>query len=147
MPSWTWVIFGLFLLGAEAVTPGGFFLIFFGLSAILVGALAWLEAAGPVWMEWLLFSAFSVVFLLLVRPRLVDHLSSEHGRGNTTMPDYVGEGATLLEDLPPGAIAKAELRGTSWTVRSRCSSLISRGTRCRVERIDGLTLWIRPESA
>lgn len=147
MPSWTWVIFGIVLLGAEAVTPGGFFLIFFGLSAILVGALAWLEAAGPAWMEWLLFSAFSVVFLLLVRPRLVDHFSTGNSRGNTTLPDYVGEGATLLEDLAPGAIAKAELRGTSWTVRSRSSSRIARGTRCRVERIDGLTLWISPESA
>lgn len=147
MPSWTWIILGLFLLGAEAVTPSGFFLIFFGLSAVLVGALAWIEAAGPVWMQWLLFSTFSVVFLLLVRPRLVDHFSSGRGRGNRTMPDYVGEGAVLLEDLEPGAIAKAELRGTSWTVRSRSSSRIARGTRCRVERIDGLTLWISPETA
>jgi membrane protein implicated in regulation of membrane protease activity len=147
MPSWTWLIVGLFLLGAEAVTPGGFFLVFFGLSAILVGTLAWIEAVGSIWMEWLLFSVFSVLFLMLVRPRLVDHFSSRHRSGNTKTPDYLGEAATLLEDLDPGAIAKAELRGTSWTVRSHSSSRIIRGTRCRVERIDGLTLWISPEAA
>lgn len=147
MPAWTWILLGLLLLAAEAVTPGGFFVLFFGLSAVLVGALAWIEAAGPEWTQWLLFSAFSIVLLLMVRPRLVDRLSSEGMAGNTPLPDYVGETAVLLEDLAPGAVGKAELRGTSWTVRSRATSAIPGGTRCRVERVEGLTLWIAPETA
>lgn len=146
MPSWIWILTGLVLLGVEAVTPGGFFMLFFGLSAVLVGALAGLGAAGPAWMQWLLFSAFSIVFLLLVRPRVVDRFAKS-GSGNTPLPDYVGETAILVADLPPGAVGKAELRGTSWTVRSRSSSTIPAGARCRVERVDGLTLWISPETA
>lgn len=145
MPSWIWILLGFFLLGVEAVTPGGFFMLFFGLAAVLVGALAWLGAAGPAWTQWLLFSAFSIAFLMLVRPRLVDRFA--RGSGNTPMPDYVGEAAILVADLAPGAVGKAELRGTSWTVRSRSSSPIPSGTRCRVERVDGLTLWISPETA
>jgi membrane protein implicated in regulation of membrane protease activity len=147
MPSWIWILFGLFLLAAEAVTPSGFFVLFFGLAALLVGALESIGASGPAWMQWLLFSAFSVTFLLLVRPHLVHRFSSEGAQGNTPLPDYVGEAALLVGDLEPGAVGKAELRGTSWNVRSRSSSTIAGGTRCRVERVDGLTLWIEPESA
>ena len=51
---------------------------------------------------------------------------------------------TLLEDLAPGAIAKAELRGTSWNVRSTHPNPIPSGARCPVQRVEGLTLWIGP---
>ena len=52
----------------------------------------------------------------------------------------------LLDDLPPGGVGKAELRGhvverphTPAARRSR------RASACRVERVDGLTLWLRAE--
>ena len=48
MAWWIWVLGGLVLLLAEVLTPGGFFVVFFGAGAILVGALkaAGLERAG-----------------------------------------------------------------------------------------------------
>jgi membrane protein implicated in regulation of membrane protease activity len=141
MTWWLWILLGLGLLAAESVTPGGFFAFFFGLSAILVGTLHWLDLTGAEPMQWLLFSAFSVAFLLLLRPRLMGRLAVS---GNTHMPDFIGEAAVLLEDLDPGAVAKAELRGTSWSVRSHEPTRMLRGSRCIVERIDGLTLWIVP---
>jgi membrane protein implicated in regulation of membrane protease activity len=57
----------------------------------------------------------------------------------------VGESASLLGALAPGGVAKAELRGTTWTVRSEHGGELAVGRRCRVERVDGLTLWVRPE--
>jgi membrane protein implicated in regulation of membrane protease activity len=41
-------------------------------------------------------------------------------------------------------VGKVELRGSSWSARSARAAL-ARGQRCRVERVDGLTLWVRPE--
>jgi inner membrane protein len=143
MPSWMWILLGLGLLAAETLTPGGFFVFFFGLSAILVGALASIGMAGGDQAQWILFSVLSVVSLMMLRPRLVDRFSastSKHGRG----PEFVGDTAILLEDLEPGGVAKAELRGTSWTVRSHHPGHIARGARCTVERVDGLTFWILP---
>ena len=43
MVWWSWMVLGLALLGAEMTTPGGFYILFFGLSALLVGTLAGLE--------------------------------------------------------------------------------------------------------
>jgi membrane protein implicated in regulation of membrane protease activity len=55
-----------------------------------------------------------------------------------------GETAIVLDDLAPGAVGKAELRGTSWTAQNAGAAALSRGQRCRVVRVEGLTLFIRP---
>jgi hypothetical protein len=49
MAWWIWVLGGLVLLVAEVTTPGGFFAIFFGAGAILVGAVKALGWEGPAW--------------------------------------------------------------------------------------------------
>ena len=48
MEWWTWILLGLLLLLAEIVTPGGFYIIFFGVGAVVVGVLAGFDAAGPL---------------------------------------------------------------------------------------------------
>jgi membrane protein implicated in regulation of membrane protease activity len=64
MAWWVWLLVGLGLLGFEMLTPGGFFILFFGLGALVVGALAGLGLTEPVWLQWLLFSVLSVGSLL-----------------------------------------------------------------------------------
>ena len=44
-----------------------------------------------------------------------------------------------------GGIGRAELRGTTWSARGVDGAALARGTRCRVDHIDGLTLWLRAE--
>ena len=56
MVWWYWMVLGLALLGAEMTTPGGFYILFFGLSALVVGTLAGLDLVEADWLQWLLFS-------------------------------------------------------------------------------------------
>src|SRR5262245_16626127 len=142
MAWWVWILVGLGLLGLEILTPGGFFVLFIGLAALAVGALVGLGAGGPAWLQWLLFSALSVASLLLFRRRLVARLRPPESIG---VGSLVGDVAVLLDDLPPGAVGKAELRGTSWSVRHDGTEMLPRGRRCRVESVDGLMLRVRPE--
>ncbi|HXX30800.1 MAG TPA: NfeD family protein [Myxococcaceae bacterium] len=142
---WLWILLGLGLLSFELLTPGGFFALFFGLAALLVGALTGLEIGGPPWVQWLLFSGLSVGFVLLLRRPLRERIKPA-ARALPPIDSLIGEVATLLEDLPPGAVGRAELRGSGWTVRSAEGKTLAKGARCRVERVDGLTLWIRPET-
>ena len=53
---WYWMLLGLVLLGAEMVTPGGFYILFFGLAALIVGSLTGLGFTQAEWLQWLLFS-------------------------------------------------------------------------------------------
>jgi membrane protein implicated in regulation of membrane protease activity len=141
MTWWLWGILGIVLLLVEMVTPGGLFALFFGVAALVVGALEAIGVAGPAWVQWLLFAVLSVLLVGVVRRRLRGALTRRHGPIDT----LVGETAVLLEDLPPQGVARAELRGTPWEARSVVAALLVKGQRCRVERVEGLTLWIRPE--
>ncbi len=143
MSWWGWVLVGLGLLGIEVLTPGGFFVLFFGLAALVVGALAGIGVTGPAWLQWLLFSLLAVGSLVLFRRRLVERLRAS---GDAMMSGgLVGDVAILVDDLPPGAVGKAELRGTTWSVRHGGPAALPRGCRCRVERVEGLLLHVRPE--
>jgi hypothetical protein len=99
--------------------------------------------AGPPWLQWLLFSVFSTLSLVLFRGRLVAW--SRAGETAPAMDTLVGEIAMPLEDLSPGSLGKVELRGTSWTARNVDERPLVKGQRSRVTRVDGLTLAIRAE--
>lgn len=142
---WHWIVLGLVLALAELAAAGGFYIIFFGISALIVGLLASVGLAGPAWMQITLFSALSVGSLVAFRARLLKWLQVDPQAPGVDA--IVGEIAVATEDLAPGGIGKVELRGSAWTARNATSSPLVRGTRCRVVRIDGLTVHVEPEGA
>jgi membrane protein implicated in regulation of membrane protease activity len=95
-----------------------------------------------VWMEWLLFSILAVVSLLFFRGPLLRMTKNTPTHVVDTM---VGESAVLLEDVHPGQTGKAELRGTTWSIRNDGIVPLAGGQRARVTKVDGLMLWVRPE--
>jgi inner membrane protein len=143
MEWWIWLLLGLLLLLAELVISGGFYIVFFGVGAIVVGILTAFQAAGPTWFQFILFSIVSVVSLWLFREKL---LQLTRARTSETVDNIVGETALLLEDISANGVGKAEMRGTSWTTRNVGATPLARGQRCRVERVEGLTLFVRAEA-
>ena len=144
MTWWPWAFLGLFLLGSEIVTPGGFYMLFFGIGALVVGALVGLGMIHSEWMSWLLFSVFSVASLVILRPPLRRLMTAD--RGNVSSVDTMGgETAIVLDDLPPGATGKAECRGSTWNAHNAGDKPLLKGQRSLVDRVDGITLWIKPE--
>ena len=69
----------------------------------------------------------------------------QHDPQAPPVDSLVGEIGVANEDLLPGAIGKIELRGAAWSARNRSAAAVPRGSRCRVVRVDGLTLMIEPE--
>lgn len=138
---WHWMLLGLLLLGGEVLIPGGLFALFFGLAALVIGALAGLGVGGPSWLQWLLFALLSIMSLLFFRGPVLTRLKLRD-QTRPRMDTLVGEIVTLRDDLPAGAVGKAELRGTVWTVQNGAAEGLRRGQRCRVQRVDGLTLHI-----
>jgi membrane protein implicated in regulation of membrane protease activity len=139
MPWWVWLVLGLILLGGETITPGGFYLLFFGVGGLAVGliGLAGLELAP--WAQWLLFTVLSVTLILVLRPRLVGRLQTPEGGVEDTL---VGEWVTLASAVPPGGIGRGELRGSAWAVQNGGDTPLAAGERCRVQRVIGLTLHV-----
>jgi membrane protein implicated in regulation of membrane protease activity len=138
---WLWLLIGLGLLAVELFTPGGFYVVFFGVGALVVGALTGFGAGGPPWTQWLIFSAVSILSLLLFRRRLLARTGM--AGPSVAMDTLEGEIAIPMEDIAPGAHGKAELRGTSWNAENIDTQPLAKGRRCRVTRVQGLTLLLR----
>lgn len=137
-----WLAGGLVLMVAELVTPSGFFIMFFGLGALTVGTLARLGVADAWWLQWLLFTVFSLGYLLLFREQL------ERRFQVPPPPDVdslVGVLATPQGAIEPGAVGRVEVRGSSWSARNVAAVAITTGQRCTVVSVDGLLLAVRPE--
>jgi membrane protein implicated in regulation of membrane protease activity len=143
MPWWGWSLLGLVLLGGEVLTPGGFFLLFFGIGALVLGLAGLLGLNGPVWLQWLLFSVLSVVSLVLIRPRVMGRLQT----GDPNRRDeLVGEIVHVETPIAPGQQGRGELRGSTWTVENVGDIALVPGDRCAVQRVTGLVLSIRKEA-
>ena len=141
MPWWAWLVLGLGLILLELLTPLSFYLMFFGVGALVLGALAGLRLPIPLWGEWLLFSGFSIAAVLLLRRPLLARFFGDGQR--LAVDSMVGETALALEDLAVGATGRVELRGTTWNARNFGAYPVARGQRCTVEKIEGLLLWVR----
>ena len=142
---WHWMVLGLFLTALELVAPGSFFIIFFGVAALIIGLLDLWGLAGPVWVQWLLFAIVSIVALLVFRNPLLRLMRAKDQPDASLVDALITETAHALEDIPPDAFGRVELRGTGWSAKNVATQIIHKGQRCTVQRVDGLMLYVLPE--
>ena len=140
MAWWQWIVLGILLLSAEMMVDAQFYLVFLGVSAVIVGLadLAW--SGSPMWGEWLLFSMVSIAAFVLFRSKLYAKLrgdSSDRGDG------LLGEIGIINADIEAGATGRIELRGTTWTARNIGDGALRQNARARVDAISGVTVDVR----
>lgn len=143
MQWWGWIVVGALLLSSELFVPTDFFLVFLGVAALIVGGVGLAGLDAPIWGQWLLFGALSLVLLVAVRGRLKRRLPAGDPGVDDTL---VGEIALIHKHLDAGATGFAELRGSQWTARNADPTPLEPGTRVRVERVEGLVLHVRRAS-
>jgi len=142
MPWWGWIVVGAALLGAETLVDAQFYLVFFGVAAIVTGALAALGIAGPAWLQWAIFGVLCVAGAAAFRRRFYGMIRRSYGEvGQGT----VGELAVAREPIPAGGRGRVELRGSVWEARNLGHTALAPGESARVERVEGLVLDLRRE--
>jgi membrane protein implicated in regulation of membrane protease activity len=139
MPVWAWWVMAALLLSAEMfLVDAQFYLVFFGIAAAIVGAIAWSGAAVPEAGQWLLFAVLSIIAMLTFRKRLYERLR----KPSDSMPDAVsvGDRVQLAATLAPGQSCRVEYRGSSWTARNVDQQTLS--GEVMITSIEGLTLLV-----
>lgn len=139
---WLWMLLGIVLLAGEVLTPGGFYIFFFGASALCVGLLKLLGFTQGFASEGVLFAGLAIAGVAFFRKPLVQHFQPL-ATPPAAVDDLTTEIAVALADIAPGALGKVELRGASWNALNDGPAPIPKAARCRVVRVDGLTLHIR----
>jgi len=141
MSPWIWFVLALFLATLEILTPGGFWMLFLGFGAFVVGILAGTGLLEPAWMQWAVFSVVSVLGLVLLRKpmrRLLDRSTP-----SSPIDSMVGESCQIVEAIPADGFGSAELRGSLWKARSESGQALGAGQRAQVASIEGLTLVLK----
>ena len=139
MEWWIWVLLGFLLLAVEMMSTTAH-VGFFAAGAFLVAAMVGLGWTGPFWQQAMVFTVVSLVALFVFRPIVIRRLRLHEHRD---VDPLVGEQATLMDDIPPQGRGKAEMRGSAWNAENVGSTPLVRGQRVRVERVEGLMLYIK----
>jgi membrane protein implicated in regulation of membrane protease activity len=136
---WIWLILAGVLLILELAAPGTFFL-WLALAAILTGVAASTFIVELSWQfQIVLFAAFSVILVLLVRPRLHRNTTpNDQPNLNQRMYNYVGGVYRLETDIEDGR-GKLRIDDTLWDV---IGPDMRKGARVKVLRVEGLRLVV-----
>ena len=138
--AWSWIILGGILLAVELIAPGTFIL-WLGVSAILVGLISFVIDWN--WQEQgvgfvILAVASLVMWWRLIRPAKRDEDASDQPFLNRRAQGFVGREFTLEKPIVDGA-GTVRIGDTVWRVTGPdCAA----GSRVRIARAEGATLFV-----
>ena len=139
--AWLWLYAGLFLMLMELLAPG-FVIFFFGLSAVTVGLSRALfgEAFDLTW-QLAAFSAFSVLYLVLLRRWMKGLFLGSRGDTKTDFDnEYVGRVGKVAEAIEPPLTGRVEIGDSLWSAAA--DAPIAAGTTVKVVSQNNLTMKV-----
>lgn len=134
---YVWLILGGLLLAAE-MASGAFFLLFFGLGALLTTSLP-LCGFTDLGLQLGFFALSSTALVLIFRKTALRRLEKSGGKE----PDDVGRELETDTAFAASGDGTITYQGVPWSARNLSDVPLSRGTRVRIEKIEGVKLFIR----
>jgi membrane protein implicated in regulation of membrane protease activity len=130
-----WLVVGLALAGAEALTGDLFLLMLGGGALAAAGSAAVFD--WPIWADGVVFLVVSVLLLVLVRPALRKRFSGPPLESG--MEALEGKSALVLDRISQHE-GQVKLEGEVWTARPlNDHDVYESGDQVTVMRIDGAT--------
>jgi membrane protein implicated in regulation of membrane protease activity len=134
---WYWFVAGFGLLIVEMFLPTGFVLMWMGVSAMIVGVIAWLAPTSwPV--ELMLFGVLSIVSFFAYRKLWPQQAVVEQPSLNRRGHSYVGRTFTLSDPVING-VGTLRVDDSQWRISGPD---MPAGSQVRVVQADGSTLRI-----
>lgn len=98
---------------------------------------------GAVWLQTLVFLAVSAILLSLLRPLVRKHITPNVSP--TNVDAVVGaKGLVTVTIDNVTAAGQVKLNGMEWSARSTSGDPIEQGTLVKVERIEGVKVFVVP---
>ena len=135
-----WLVLLILFLLAEGATAA-VTTIWFAVGALVAMVAALLGA--QVWLQVTVFVVVSVGCLLALRPLLKKYITPKKVR--TNIDAVVGSQGVVLEKIDNLAgTGRVKLGGMEWSARAEHNECIETGTLVRVERIEGVKVFVTP---
>ena len=135
-----WLVLLVAFLAAEAATVSMVSL-WFAVSALVALLVALL--GGPGWLQGTLFLVISAVLLALLRPLVKRYVTPRITATNVdSVIGSTGLVTTAIDNV--SAVGQVKLGAMEWTARSTSGQPIPVGTRVRVDKIEGVKVYVSP---
>ena len=136
-----WLILMVIFLLVEAACAIHMVSIWFAAGALVAAIAAMLNAS--LWLQGTLFLVVSCVILALMWPFVKRFLNPRLQK--TNIDSIIGtEGLVTMDIDNLTARGQVKLGGMEWTARSSSGDPIPTGTRIRVDRIEGVKVFVTP---
>ena len=133
-----WLIAFIALVAGEAATVG---LVCIWFAAGAVGGFLVAVLGGQFWFQLIVFAAVSTLALVLVRPAAARFARPR--RSPTNADRVVGQPAAVTETVDNEAgTGQVKVLGQVWTARSALGVVISAGAQVKVQRIEGVKVFV-----
>jgi membrane protein implicated in regulation of membrane protease activity len=136
---WIWVIIGVLLIIGEIFTAG-FFLIWFGIAAIIAGIIAYFELS-VVW-QGAAFIVISAILLAGTR-RLADKFTKKQPPG-IGADRFIGKTGVVLEEIDNDKnTGRIRVEEDQWRADSLEGDIIAEGSKVQVMKLEGTHMVVK----
>ena len=141
MDAYIWLALMVIFIIVEAACPVHLVSVWFAAGAFVAALTGLLH--GPVWLQVLLFLVVSVGLLAMLFPLVKKYLNPKIEK--TNVDAVIGSKGYVAEDIDNiEAHGRVKLGGMEWTARSTDGSVIKAGTLIRVDKIEGVKVFVSP---
>lgn len=137
-PAVMWAILGAILFAVELSTFT-FIFSFLGVGAFVAALLTWLGVTTTFSSQLAVFSASSIVTLVLFRNSAKRLLTG----GSDLAPEFAGWKVKVTKDIPPGDEGAVDYRGSEWIAFSDEAETIPVGEQVEILGIEGTRLKVK----
>lgn len=136
--TYVWAILGIVLLITEVFTST-FFILFFGISALLVAMLR-VVGLNHLATEIIVFAVIGIAGTLIFRSKIVNSF-----RSTKTVSSDKDQLIKLTEDIASGETGSVYYQGVPWTAINDSKVDFNKGETAVIDRIDGVKLILKPK--
>lgn len=134
--TYIWAIIGIVLIVIEIFTST-FFLLFFGISALIVAVLR-LFGINHLASEIIVFAVMGTAGTLIFRKKIMESF-----RSTSTVSQDKEAKIVLTSDVLAGGTASIMYQGTTWTAVNESTRDLKKGETIFIDRVDGVKLIVR----
>ena len=135
---WLAILIAMLVVEANTITLVSLWFAFGALASLIASLLG-----AEIWLQAVLFLGVSAVLLACLRPLVRKHLTPRITR--TNVDSVVGTQGFVTADIDNiSAAGQVKLGAMYWTARSTSGAPIPEGTLVRVDRIEGVKVYVSP---
>lgn len=135
---WFWFLIAVVCAVIEGISFG-LATIWFAISAVLMIFISLLHP--PFYLQCLIFVVTALLLLFFTRPLALKYLHAK--REKTNADSLIGKKAIVIHPITEWEKGQVKINGAVWMATSSNRTDIPEGSECIIEKIAGVTLFVR----